>query len=193
MTGLRARTRDAVRAQLAALSIELFLERGYDATTVDDIAAAAGMSKRSFFRYFGTKDDVVFHGADDVAERIARELELAEGDDWACLQTVLTAWQDQIYTSGRVVELVESAPALRARMVDKRDELRRLISAALLARPGSTLDAFGADLLTEAAGAVLDAAAQEWLRSGGDRAALIARGFAELRKPWPPASAARSD
>jgi hypothetical protein len=78
-------------------------------------------------------------------------------------------------------------------MVDKREELRRLISAALLARPGCTLDAFSADLLTAAAGAVLDAAAQEWLRNGGNRRELIARGFAELRKPWPPGSAERSD
>jgi AcrR family transcriptional regulator len=165
---------------LAELAIGLFLERGYDATTVDDIAVAAGVSKRSFFRYFAGKDDVVFHGADEVAERIARELESAEGDDWECLQRVLTAWQDEIYASGRVLELVESSPALRARMVEKRDELRRLISAALLARPGSTLDAYSADLLTAAAGAVLDAAAQEWLRNGGDRATLIQRGFEEL-------------
>ncbi|WP_350279919.1 helix-turn-helix domain-containing protein [Kribbella sp. HUAS MG21] len=180
MTGLRARTRDAVRAQLAELAIGLFLDRGYDATTVDDIAAAAGVSKRSFFRYFGTKDDAVFHGADAVAERVARELETAEGDDWDCLRQVLTRWQDAIYASGRVLELVESSPALRARMVEKRDELRRLISAALLARPGSTLDAYSADLLTAAAGAVLDASAQEWLRTGGDRAELIKRGFEEL-------------
>nr|WP_272954874.1 TetR/AcrR family transcriptional regulator [Kribbella shirazensis] len=165
---------------MAEVAIGLFLERGYDATTVDDIAVAAGLSKRSFFRYFATKDDVVFHGADAVAERIARELEVAEGDDWECLRQVLTSWQDEIYASGRVLELVESSSALRARMVEKRDELRRLVSAALVARPGSTLEPYSAELLTAAAGAVLDAAAQEWLRNGGDRAALIKRGFEEL-------------
>ncbi|GAA1568156.1 TetR/AcrR family transcriptional regulator [Kribbella hippodromi] len=180
MTGLRARTRDAVRGQLADVAIGLFLERGYDATTVDDIAAAAGVSRRSFFRYFGTKDDVVFHQADEAAERIAGALATATGSDWDCLRQVLTAWQDEIYASGPVLELVESSPALRARMVEKRDELRRLVSAALLARPGAELDAYTADLLTAAAGAVLDAAAQEWLRNGGDRTALIARGFDQL-------------
>jgi AcrR family transcriptional regulator len=178
--GLRARTRGAVRAQLAELAIGLFIERGYDATTVDDIALAAGVSRRSFFRYFPTKDDVVFHGLDEIAERIAAEIKTADGDDWECLRQVLTEWHEQLYVSGRVLELVESSPALRARMVEKRDELRRQVSEALRGRPGSTLDEFTADLLTAAAAAVLDVAAQEWLRAGGDRAELIRWGFEEL-------------
>lgn len=178
--GLRARTRDAVRAQLADLAIELFAEHGYDETTVDDIAVAAGVSKRSFFRYFPTKDDVVFHDLDEIAERVAAQIKSADGDDWECLQRVLTEWQEQLYVSSRVLELVESSPALRARMVEKRDELRRQMSEALRERPGSALDAFSADLLTAAAAAVLDAAAQEWLRAGGDRVELIRRGFDQL-------------
>jgi len=93
---------------------------------------------------------------------------------------VLTEWHEQLYVSDRVLELVESSPALRARMVEKRDELRRQVSDALRERPGSTLDAFTADLLTAAAAAVLDVAAQEWLRAGGDRTELIRWGFEEL-------------
>jgi AcrR family transcriptional regulator len=178
--GLRARARGAVRGELAEIAIELFIERGYDATTVDDIALAAGVSRRSFFRYFPTKDDVVFHGLDEIAEQVAAELRTADGDDWGCLRDVLTHWQEQLYVSGRVLELVESSPALRARMVEKRDQLRHQVSAALRERPGSTLDEFTADLLTAAAAAVLDVAAQEWLRAGGDRAELIRWGFEEL-------------
>ena len=131
---------------MAEVAIELFVQHGYDATTVDDIAIAAGVSKRSFFRYFPAKAE----------------------------------WHEQLYVSDRVLELVESSPALRARMVEKRDELRRQVSDALRERPGSTLDAFTADLLTAAAAAVLDVAAQEWLRVGGDRAELIRWGFEEL-------------
>lgn len=180
MTGLRARTRDVVRAQLAAVAIELFAEHGYDATTVDDIATAAGVSKRSFFRYFPAKDDVVFHGMDELANEMAAEIGTAEGDDWDVLREVVTRWQERVYASGQTLELVESSPSLRARMVDKRDELRRKASEALRQRHGSDLDEFTADLLTGAAGAVLDAAAQEWLRVGGDRADLIRHGFEEL-------------
>src|SRR6266571_5624663 len=46
---VRERTRRAVRGELAQLAVSLFVEKGYDETTIDDLAAAAGMSKRTFF------------------------------------------------------------------------------------------------------------------------------------------------
>src|SRR6266508_2848864 len=52
---VRERTRRAVRGELAQLAAGLFVEKGYDETTIDDLAAAAGMSKRTFFRYFASK------------------------------------------------------------------------------------------------------------------------------------------
>lgn len=62
------------------------------------------------------------------------------------------------------MRLIETTPALRARLHQKRDELRDRISAALREGSGDPLDAFTADLLTAAAGAALDAAAREWRR-----------------------------
>ena len=64
--GVRARRRSVVRHRLTAAALELFTERGYDATTVDDIVAAGRTSRSTFFRYFGTKDDVVLSLLDDV-------------------------------------------------------------------------------------------------------------------------------
>ncbi|MFG2020772.1 TetR family transcriptional regulator [Actinomadura geliboluensis] len=186
--GLRERTRRAVRAELSALAVELFLERGYEGTTVEDIAAAAGMSRRSFFRYFPSKEDVVFGEAGDVAERVAEAIRGRPGDEaaWACLCAVLREWQEAIHAAQpdlRTLRLIEEAPALRARLHAERDRMRELISAALRERPGGGVDAFTADLLTGAAAAALDAADREWLRSGGtaDRAALLDRAFGVLR------------
>ncbi|WP_345442250.1 TetR family transcriptional regulator [Actinoallomurus vinaceus] len=186
-TGLRERTRRAVRAELAELALGLFVERGYERTTVEDIAAAAGLSRRSFFRYFPTKEDVLFGDVDELAEQIAEDIRARPGDEdaWACLHAVLRDWEPRVHAAQRELtglRLIETTPALRARLHQKRDELRDRIAAALRERPGAPLDAFTADLLTAAAGAALDAVAREWLRSDGtaDRAALIDQAFTLL-------------
>src|ERR1700691_1105859 len=57
--GLAARKKERTRRQLAEAAAELFYERGYAATTVDDIVAAGDVSPRTFFRYFPTKEDLV--------------------------------------------------------------------------------------------------------------------------------------
>jgi len=57
--GLRDRTRRAVRDEITHAALELFLEIGYDQATTTDIARAAGLSPRSLFRYFATKEEVV--------------------------------------------------------------------------------------------------------------------------------------
>ncbi len=185
--GLRERTRRAVRRELADLALGMFVERGYEATTVEDIAAAAGLSKRSFFRYFPSKEDILFGDVEDLAEQIADEVRARPGDEdaWDCLRAVLGEWEPHIHTAQRdldAMRLIETTPPLRARLHQKRDELRALVAAALRERPGAGLDAFTADLLTAAAGAALDAATREWLRTDGaaDRAALIDRAFAAL-------------
>jgi AcrR family transcriptional regulator len=56
---LRARRRRLVQDDVARIAVRLFLERGYDGVSVEELAAAAGMSERSFFRYFATKDEVL--------------------------------------------------------------------------------------------------------------------------------------
>ncbi|WP_245930908.1 TetR family transcriptional regulator [Actinokineospora auranticolor] len=185
MDGLRDRTRRAVRADLAERAMVLFRERGFDETTVDDIARAAGMSKRSFFRYFATKEDAVLGLVDELGERVVEDIRARPADEppWECLRQVLRQSEERIRTSADALRLIESTPALRAAHHGKRDQTRALIATALRDRPGSTLAPFAADLLATAAGAALDAAAREWLRTGGtaDRAHLLDQAFAALR------------
>ncbi|MFC5237312.1 TetR family transcriptional regulator [Pseudonocardia zijingensis] len=183
---LRERTRRAVRAEIAQAAVALFAERGFDETTVEDIARAVGMTKRSFFRYFPTKEDAVFAGTEVLVERVVADLEArpADEDPWESLHQVLRRWEEPIFSAGAGADgrrLVESTPALRARLHQKRETWRTAARDALAARHG--LDTFTADLLTNAATAILDAAAQEWARTGGDadRAELVDRGFAALR------------
>ena len=186
--GLRERTRRAVRAELAAVALGLFAERGFDETTVDEIAQAAGLTKRSFFRYFPAKEDAVFGGVDVTGEQVVEDIRArpADEDPWRSLHQVLRRWEEQIHTSAQTLaslRLIESTPSLHARLHERRTQWRRHVSDALRDRPGVPLDPFAADLLTNAASAALDTVSQEWLRSDGtaDRAALLDRAFALLR------------
>jgi AcrR family transcriptional regulator len=73
---LRLRKRRFVRSEIWNTAIDLFAKRGYDATTVDEIAAAAGVSRRTFFRYFSSKDDLMVQATDtygDILTEAIRE------------------------------------------------------------------------------------------------------------------------
>ncbi|MEU3914482.1 TetR family transcriptional regulator [Streptomyces sp. NPDC029721] len=75
-TGLRESKKLRTRRQLAATALELFLERGFDAVSVADVAAAAEVSKPTLFRYFPSKEDLVldrFADHQDEAARIVRD------------------------------------------------------------------------------------------------------------------------
>ena len=73
---LRQRHTDRTRAAIAEAALELFAERGFAATTVDDIAARADVAPRTFFRYFPTKESVLFHDM-EIKLGVIRELLLA--------------------------------------------------------------------------------------------------------------------
>jgi AcrR family transcriptional regulator len=63
------RNKARTRVALATAAVRLFREQGYDATTVEDIARAAGSSSSTFFRYFGAKEDVLFFNIREVLDR----------------------------------------------------------------------------------------------------------------------------
>ncbi|MFC9585374.1 TetR/AcrR family transcriptional regulator [Streptomyces yangpuensis] len=71
-TGLRESKKLRTRRQLAATALELFLERGFDAVSVADVAAAAEVSKPTLFRYFPTKEDLLLDRFADHQDEVAR-------------------------------------------------------------------------------------------------------------------------
>ncbi|MGW0752426.1 TetR/AcrR family transcriptional regulator [Streptomyces sp. NPDC002587] len=81
-TGLRENKKLRTRHRLAATALELFLERGFDAVSVADVAAAAEVSKPTLFRYFPTKEDLVlerFADHQDEAARVVRDRPAGQG------------------------------------------------------------------------------------------------------------------
>ena len=71
-TGLRARKRERTRDAIGDAAVSLFLEHGFDRVSVNDIAAAAEVSKPTLFRYFPTKEDLVLHRFADHQGEAAR-------------------------------------------------------------------------------------------------------------------------
>lgn len=77
----RAQRRRLVRDNVARIAIKLFLDRGYDAVSVEEIAEAAGMTQRTFFRYFSTKDEVLRRYRRSLRLELVRELEARPDDE----------------------------------------------------------------------------------------------------------------
>ncbi|MFD3836821.1 TetR/AcrR family transcriptional regulator [Streptomyces sp. NPDC058642] len=78
--GLRERKKQRMYETVSEIAIRLFLEKGYDAVSVAEIAAAAEISKPTLFRYFPTKEDLVFHRIADHEDEAARVVAEAPDD-----------------------------------------------------------------------------------------------------------------
>ena len=108
----------ARRSQLVAAALELFATNGYDATSVDDIAAYAGVSRSSFFRYFATKEGVVFPGHDELIPLVESHLRHATEISWrSVLRQAARMVLDHYVSEGEAARaryrLAGSVPALR--------------------------------------------------------------------------------
>lgn len=107
MSDLRTRKKLKVRLALVTAALRLFDERGFDATTIDDIAVAADVSRRTFFRYFGAKEDVYLVDPERKLEIIRRELR-ARGDlepTLAEIRRVVAAVAQDYSTDAELVRL----------------------------------------------------------------------------------------
>ncbi|MEV6600825.1 TetR family transcriptional regulator [Actinoplanes sp. NPDC051346] len=172
--GLRERTRQAVQADIAATAMRLFLERGFDATTMEQIATEAGISRRSLFRYFATKEDIVVGDLVEWGRRVRQVLESRPPDEgpWEALRAALESLAHEPSPpqwAARVATMVHETPSLRARRLEKRlqwlDMLVPDIERRLGVAPGSVDDPRAAAIVSSAL-ACLDVAIEAWLRGG---------------------------
>ncbi|MEU7838998.1 TetR family transcriptional regulator [Nonomuraea sp. NPDC049129] len=186
---LAQRKRQLVSDELTQAALNLLTRKGFDAVTVDEIVAAAGVSRRTFFRYFASKEDVVVQflaemGAGMRAELAARPAE--EPPSAALRHTVwisVNACADHADRALRVVQLILNTPALLARFLERQAQWRAELTAELAHR--LRLDP-ATDLYPHmAAGMALtafDAVLRRWSDSDGSEAptALIDQAFAVI-------------
>jgi AcrR family transcriptional regulator len=140
---LQQRIRDRMRAEVAAAAVDLFLAKGFDETTVDEICAGVGLSRRSFFRYFRGKEDAVVSEFTAVAEDGCRAFVARPPDEdvWTALRRGMdpfVAWVDADRDrAGALLRLVEQSPTLRASYLDRIDSWRASLAVVLRARLGT--------------------------------------------------------
>jgi AcrR family transcriptional regulator len=133
--GLRERKRRETLQRIAKTALKQFIVNGYDATTLDDIAEAAGISRRTFFYYFKSKEDILLAWQSGVADAI-RGAVLAESPDQAPLDAVrnaLLALTSRQQSDEAIVidRLLRSTEALRASKQAKYVQQERALFEAL--------------------------------------------------------------
>ena len=132
----RQRKKNATRERIRASALRLFSEQGYDATTVEQIAAAAGVSHMTFFRYFPTKEDVAL--SDSYDPLLAGLLERTP-DAWPLtgrIRTALLQGLQQLHDTDRDAllaqnKLIIATPALRERLWASQMDTQQYILQAL--------------------------------------------------------------
>ncbi|MFF3323511.1 TetR family transcriptional regulator [Streptomyces sp. NPDC002889] len=168
-----------MRRELAAAAMELFATKGYEATTVDEIAAAAGVARRTFFRHFRSKEEAIFPDHDDTLVRAEAVLNAAPAHehplDTVCrgIKEVMRMYAASPSVSVERYRLTREVPTLREREIASVARYERLFTRYLLGHFDERDHHDGNDdpLLAEvAASAVVTAhnhVLRRWLRAGG--------------------------
>jgi AcrR family transcriptional regulator len=195
MSSLRERKRTRTREALIDAAAELFERRGYDGTTIADIAAAADVSTRTFFSYFASKEDVLFPDADArVSAALTAIDERRPGErPTAILLRALTELGD---AGGDLVgpmaaarlRFVRSVPSVRGRGLQRQLDAQTEIAARLYAAFPDELDEVEAAALVGAFVGAIGGALEVLLRDGhADPDVLrerLQRATAVALRPW---------
>ncbi|MBH5334649.1 TetR family transcriptional regulator [Streptomyces pactum] len=151
--GLREHKKRRTRDALITAALELFTRQGYERTTVEEIAAAVDISQRTFFRYFGNKEEVAFAVQDVTEAHILASLcarPAGEPPFTALHNAALDAWETfgeaiesvvPVEVHLRMYQLIESTPALLAVHLRRGVELEERLAREIARREGVDVDA----------------------------------------------------
>jgi mycofactocin system transcriptional regulator len=180
----RGRPASTSRQDVARVALDLFARQGYDETTVDEIAAAVGISRRTFFRYFESKPDVVWGEFDAELGRLRDRLAEAPADE--PLMDVLrrSVMATNRFGAGELDELrirmvlIGTVPTLVAHSAVRYEEWCDVVAGFAAARLGGAPDDLGPQTLARAALGAAMAAFACWARDDDvDLVAEVDRAF----------------
>jgi mycofactocin system transcriptional regulator len=185
------RRRITSRAELEQVAFDLFDRQGFERTTVGDIASAAGIGRRTFFRYFPSKNDVAWGDFEAELERMRRRLRAAPAG--APLMDAIRhavvdfnrVAPDQIPAHRRRMALILRVPALQAHSTLRYAAWRQVIADFVAERTGLRPDMLLPRTVAHAMLGVAVAAYEQWLESGdGDLCDLLDTAVLALSSAW---------
>ncbi|WP_437967935.1 TetR family transcriptional regulator [Sorangium sp. So ce260] len=190
--GLRERKKERTRAQIIETAIDLFLKNGYEQTTLDEVLGAVEISRRTFFRYFESKEDLLIAWMDQLIE-VACEAVRARPPGEPPLVALRSAIRDtlgRLYAGNlprfvAVQRFVARTPAVRARQSERLGHCAEAICEPLAAR--MNLDPqrdLAPRVLANCAIAIMNCAIDAWIARGAteDLIALADEGFRALAR-----------
>jgi AcrR family transcriptional regulator len=142
-TGLRERKKRATREALARAGLELFAERGYDQTTLAEIADAAGVSTRTIFAYFPSKEDILFAALQATCDALVRALEeRPAGIDAlsALREFILSSAHEKTELDHKLEQAIAADPTLASHRRARIGQLQEVIAAAIADDLGVSAD-----------------------------------------------------
>lgn len=175
-------------ARISGVAVDLFAEHGFDQVTVEQIAAAVGISSRSFHRYFSSKEDAVVGDPAWLGQLTAQAFTARPPGErlWASLHQSIAAAMEQAgghdEHGKQIMRVLHSTPSLRARNLEKHQLWARLLTPLVANRLTGDHVPLRAQTLVHAALACLDVALTAWADSDNTAGAkeLLDQSFATL-------------
>lgn len=169
-------TRRAARSEIAGRAMELFVEHGFDRTTVDEIAEAVGLSARSVFRYFSTKEEIALGNTLDIGLALAATLDARPPDEppWQAIRRSLDEPLRALQTDGAALAratILTETRSLRAARLERLARWADLLVPTMTRRLGAPDETrtMRAHAIVSSAMSCLDSAVGEWTRLRGAR------------------------
>ncbi|WP_460802106.1 TetR family transcriptional regulator [Microbacterium sp. GXF6406] len=175
---LRELTRESVRSQIADQAVDLFAEHGFDHVTVEQVAAAVGISARSFNRYFPSKEDAVLGDGARWGEIVRDELAArpVEEPAWESLRaayaSLLLGPNTHDDRRKRVMRVLGSTPSLRARNLEKHILWATMLTPLIEKKLTGPDTAIHAEVLVHASLTCFDIALTTWAKENEKRTPL---------------------
>lgn len=192
-SGLRRVGRRPVtsRYEIEHIALEMFSEQGFDHTTVDDVAHAAGIGRRTFFRYYASKNDVAWGAFDELLVRM-RAMLAAQPPDVPVVEGIRRAVlefnhvdPDELPWHRRRLRLILQTPALQAHSTLRYAAWREVVADFVAERRGEPASALVPQSLGHACLGVCIAAYERWLADDGTELAdLLDRVLRSLERGW---------